>query len=120
MIAPLEITDAVRGWVAGAAGSTGAPGAAGSIGAPGAAGLDGAGSRVTVVDPVSVKGLEFDAAVVVAPEDIIGESPAGLRAVYVALTRATQRLTVVSTAADPLGLGVAVGAVPTPAATSPR
>ena len=111
VIAPLQITEAVRGWLAGVAGAVGVADVANVAGA---ADLDGTG-RVTVVDPISAKGLEFDAAVVVAPEDIIGESPTGLRTVYVALTRATQRLTVVSTAADPLDLSPATS----PAAASP-
>jgi DNA helicase IV len=34
--------------------------------------------------------------VVVSPAEIADESPAGLRVLYVALTRATQQLTVVS------------------------
>ena len=63
----------------------------------GAATGSGAGSllddrRVTVVNALDAKGLEYDAAVVVDPERIIGESPAGTRTLYVALTRATQRL----------------------------
>ncbi|MEV4218741.1 ATP-binding domain-containing protein [Nonomuraea sp. NPDC049725] len=40
------------------------------------------------------KGLEFDAVVVVDPAGIAGQSPMGLRDLYVALTRATRRLTV--------------------------
>jgi DNA helicase IV len=40
-------------------------------------------------------GLEFDAVVVVEPAAIADESPQGLRALYVALTRPTQRLVVV-------------------------
>ncbi len=58
--------------------------------------------RVTVVDPWQAKGLEFDACVVVAPEQLAAESATGLRSLYVALTRATQRLAVVSEAAHPL------------------
>jgi DNA helicase IV len=38
------------------------------------------------------KGLEFDAVLVVAPERIIAEGPRGAAELYVALTRATQRL----------------------------
>ena len=38
------------------------------------------------------KGLEFDAVVVVEPAEILEESPRGLNDLYVALTRATQRL----------------------------
>jgi hypothetical protein len=56
--------------------------------------------RVSVVDPWQVKGLEYDGCLVVAPELIVAEAlteTAGLRTLYVALTRATQRLAVVST-----------------------
>lgn len=56
--------------------------------------------RVSVVDPWQVKGLEYDGCLVVAPEQIVAEAlteAAGLRTLYVALTRATQRLSVVST-----------------------
>ena len=42
-----------------------------------------------------VKGLEFDSVVVVEPARIAGETDFGLRALFVALTRATKRLTVV-------------------------
>ncbi|PZM98073.1 MAG: hypothetical protein DIU79_00990, partial [Actinobacteria bacterium] len=38
------------------------------------------------------KGLEFDTVLVVDPEGILTESPRGLSDLYVALTRATQRL----------------------------
>jgi DNA helicase IV len=41
-----------------------------------------------------VKGLEFDSVVVVEPADLVAGSPQGLRALYVALTRATRRVTV--------------------------
>ncbi|MGH3729362.1 MAG: HelD family protein [Micromonosporaceae bacterium] len=41
------------------------------------------------------KGLEFDSVVVVDPERIVAESPRGRNDLYVALTRATQRLTIV-------------------------
>ena len=42
-----------------------------------------------------VKGLELDATVVVEPAAIVAEEPQGMRALYVALTRATKILTVV-------------------------
>jgi DNA helicase IV len=56
--------------------------------------------RVAVVDPWQVKGLEYDGCLVLAPELLVAEAlteVAGLRTLYVALTRATQRLAVVST-----------------------
>ncbi|MGK2867712.1 MAG: hypothetical protein ACSLFA_13910, partial [Mycobacterium sp.] len=43
------------------------------------------------------KGLEFDAVLVVAPERIIAGGPRGAAELYVALTRATQRLGVLHT-----------------------
>ncbi len=52
--------------------------------------------RVVVLGSLEAKGLEYDAKVVVSPAEIADESPAGLRVLYVALTRATQRLTVLS------------------------
>lgn len=50
--------------------------------------------RVVLVDPMSTKGLEHDATVVVDPDEIIAESPGGARVLYVALTRAAHRMTV--------------------------
>jgi len=52
-------------------------------------------SSVTLVPVGMVKGLELDAAVVVEPARIVSDERNGLRALYVALTRATRRLTVV-------------------------
>jgi DNA helicase IV len=46
------------------------------------------------------KGLALDAVVVVEPARIVEDEPQGLRSLYVALTRATRRLTVVH--AEPL------------------
>ena len=45
-----------------------------------------------------------DAVVVVEPGDIAGETARGLRTLYVALTRPTQRLTVVSSGPPPAPL----------------
>ncbi len=56
--------------------------------------------RLTVVDPWQVKGLEYDGCLVADPHGIVAEAQhpvAGLRSLYVALTRATQRLVVLST-----------------------
>ena len=47
------------------------------------------------------KGLEFDSGVVVEPNRIVAESRQGLRALYVAVTRATRRLVVVHAEALP-------------------
>ncbi|MFJ9433918.1 HelD family protein [Streptomyces sp. NPDC101490] len=58
------------------------------------------GDRVVALGSLEAKGLEYDATVVVSPAEIADESPAGLRVLYVALTRATQQLTVVAAAGD--------------------
>ncbi|WP_406398953.1 HelD family protein [Streptomyces uncialis] len=58
--------------------------------------LAGLGDRVVALGSLEAKGLEYDATVVVSPAEIADESPAGLRVLYVALTRATRQLTVVS------------------------
>ncbi|MEU8589760.1 UvrD-helicase domain-containing protein [Streptomyces sp. NPDC048664] len=62
--------------------------------------VDGLGDRVVALGSLEAKGLEYDATVVVSPAEIADESPAGLRVLYVALTRATQQLTVVSGGRD--------------------
>jgi DNA helicase IV len=61
----------------------------------GRAARSGLESRVTLVPVSLVKGLELDAAVVVEPAAIVDEEAQGMRALYVALTRATKRLAVV-------------------------
>ncbi|MDH3705250.1 MAG: AAA family ATPase [Acidimicrobiia bacterium] len=51
--------------------------------------------QVTVVPVGLVKGLEVDSAIVVEPARIVDEEPQGHRSLYVALTRATRRLSLV-------------------------
>ncbi|WP_035848722.1 HelD family protein [Kitasatospora azatica] len=58
--------------------------------------IAGLGGRAVALGSLEAKGLEYDATVVADPTGIAGESEAGLRVLYVALTRATQRLTVLS------------------------
>ncbi|GAA1664012.1 AAA family ATPase [Fodinicola feengrottensis] len=48
--------------------------------------------RVVLLTVPQAKGLEFDTVVTVDPDGIVAESPRGLSDLYVALTRATQRL----------------------------
>ncbi len=55
-------------------------------------GLD---AGVTLVAVSVVKGLELDGVIVVEPSRIVSDIEHGMRALYVALTRSTQRLTVV-------------------------
>ena len=57
-------------------------------------------SPVVVLPIGKAKGLEFDAVVLVEPAEVLAESPRGANDLYVALTRATQRLAVVH--AEPL------------------
>ncbi|NUT94702.1 MAG: AAA family ATPase [Saccharothrix sp.] len=52
-------------------------------------------AQVVVLGVVDAKGLEFDSVLVVDPAGILAESPRGASDLYVALTRATQRLGVV-------------------------
>jgi DNA helicase IV len=55
----------------------------------------GLNERVTVVPVSVVKGLELDGVVVAEPAAIVAGEQQGLRALYVALTRSTKRLTIV-------------------------
>ncbi|WP_425486883.1 HelD family protein [Microlunatus speluncae] len=56
--------------------------------------------RLVPVTPLAAKGLEYDGVIVVSPDDIVAESPGGVRVLYVALTRATQRLVTVDAGPD--------------------
>jgi DNA helicase IV len=60
----------------------------------GAANLDGPDldEQVVVLTVSQAKGLEFDSVLIADPAQILGESPRGLSDLYVAMTRATQRL----------------------------
>ncbi|MCM2392288.1 HelD family protein [Streptomyces albipurpureus] len=58
--------------------------------------LTGLGERAVALGSLEAKGLEYDATVVVSPAEIAGNTAAGLRVLYVCLTRATQELTVIS------------------------
>jgi DNA helicase IV len=73
-------------------------------GAIDAAGLEhgapGSDARLTLVPVTLAKGLEFDHVIVVEPARIAGAEARGLHRLYVALTRAVSRLTVVH--AEPL------------------
>ncbi len=59
-----------------------------------------AAERVVVITAQQAKGLEYDAVLVITPDDIVAESPGGVRALYVALTRPTQRLVTLDAAPD--------------------
>lgn len=66
----------------------------------GTASRSGLDRQVAVVPVQLVKGLEVDAVLVVEPARIVAEERQGMRALYVALTRATKRVGIVHT--DPL------------------
>ncbi|MFF5172701.1 HelD family protein [Micromonospora sp. NPDC000089] len=62
-------------------------------------------ARVTVVPATLVKGLEYDHVVVVEPAAIVAAEPRGLHRLYVVLTRAVSRLSVLHSAPLPAPLG---------------
>lgn len=69
-----------------------------------------AADEVPLFSPEAVKGLEFDGVIVVNPHDMLSEgtnqpvTPRGARLLYVAITRAVQRLDIVTDAAPPVVL----------------
>jgi DNA helicase IV len=75
-----ELPTAIQQFVLDEAGREGTSVVIGPPGVPGA------------VPPSETKGLEFDAVLVVEPERILADGPRGAAELYVALTRATQRL----------------------------
>ncbi len=75
-----ELPAAIEEFVRSEAGREGTSVVIGPSGVPGA------------VAPSATKGLEFDAVLVVEPERILADGPRGAAELYVALTRATQRL----------------------------
>lgn len=65
---------------------------------------DGLGSDVTVLGTNEAKGLEFDSVVIVDPAAIVRATERGPAALYVAMTRPTQRLVFAEASDRPLGL----------------
>lgn len=55
----------------------------------------GLGASINLISPNESKGLEFDAVVVIEPQEIVSSDDRGLRLLYIALTRTTTHLTVV-------------------------
>ncbi|MFJ6954425.1 ATP-binding domain-containing protein, partial [Micromonospora aurantiaca (nom. illeg.)] len=70
VITPVPRRDEVAGWL-------------GGLGA----------GRLQVVTSLQAKGMEYDGVVLVAPSEIRADPGSGVRTLYVALSRATQRLT---------------------------
>ena len=81
VIAPVDLVPALH------------PALGAALGEPVGLGADGLARGVSVLDPWTAKGLEFDVSVVVDGDRIVREAGAGSR--YVALTRPTRRLVVV-------------------------
>lgn len=79
-VSEAELPAAIEEFVRDEAGREGTSVVIGPPGVPGA------------VAPSQTKGLEFDAVLVVEPERIVADGPRGAAELYVALTRATQRL----------------------------
>ncbi|MET7904787.1 ATP-binding domain-containing protein [Streptomyces sp. NPDC005355] len=67
-------------------------------------------AAVSVLATAQAKGMEYDHVLVVEPATIAGRGPAGLRQLYVALTRSTQSLTVLHTSPLPDALTDTTGA----------
>ena len=67
----------------------------------GAAGLN---KQIAVLTPRESKGLEFDSVIVVEPQRIVEEIARGAAALYVAMTRPTQRLSIVASLGLPEGI----------------
>jgi DNA helicase IV len=65
---------------------------------------------IAILDAVDAKGLEFDHVIIIEPSLLVAPDAAGLRLLYVTLTRATQRLSVVH--AEPLPEALEPGVVP--------
>jgi hypothetical protein len=65
---------------------------------------DGLGRPVSVLTPHGAKGLEFDAVLLCEPGRLLDGSRSGAADLYVALTRATQRLGVLHSTPLPAGL----------------
>ena len=71
-------------------------------------------AALAVLPVQQAKGLEFDSVVVVEPAAIVDEHPHGGRALYLALTRTTRRLQVVSSQPLPAGLAATPAGEGTP------
>jgi DNA helicase IV len=68
--------------------------------------VDAIDAPIAVITAVDSKGLEFDHVIVVEPVRLVASDAAGLRLLYVVLTRATRDLTVVHTEPLPEALGL--------------
>ena len=83
-----DLLDSVQGTI----GVIAAPSRVGGLAATASPAVTANAERIVFLSPLNAKGLEFDAVIVVGPDEIVAESPGGVRVLYVALTRPTQRL----------------------------
>ena len=60
--------------------------------------------EIAILSPQESKGLEFDTVVIAEPQRVIDEIDRGAAALYVAMTRPTQRLVIVTTGPIPAGV----------------
>ncbi|MFV2021627.1 HelD family protein [Micromonospora sp. LOL_023] len=89
---PVAVRDAVGGLLAEVEGTVGVIAAVARRGDVAGWLTDLADPRLQVVSSLQAKGMEYDGVVLVAGDEIRTESEAGVRTLYVALSRATQRL----------------------------
>ncbi|RNL60535.1 helicase [Nocardioides marmoriginsengisoli] len=82
IVVPVARRAEVSGWVAGWPETDGM--------------TEGDDARVVVLTGLDTKGLEFDAIIVVEPQEIETESPTGTATLYVVYTRATQQMVTVA------------------------
>jgi hypothetical protein len=94
---PASVRDAVADLLGGVAGTVGVIAAQSDRDAVAAWIGPDVDARVQVVTSLEAKGMEYDGVLVVDPAAIVAESASGVRTLYVALSRATQRLTTVAT-----------------------
>jgi DNA helicase IV len=59
---------------------------------------------ITLVPASASKGLEFDSVIMLAPDEILASGADGRRLLYIAMTRCTQELVIIHSAALPEGL----------------
>ena len=67
-------------------------------------GAGGPGQDIVVIGPRESKGLEFDGVVILEPHEMLDSATARVGDLYVAMTRPTQRLRVISTGRIPAGI----------------
>ena len=67
-------------------------------------GAGGPGQDIVVIGPRESKGLEFDGVVILEPQEMLDSATARVGDLYVAMTRPTQRLRVISTGRIPAGI----------------